>query len=180
MKEFSLRIPTSDGAMPVFAAMPQDVALAPGVLIYMDVFGPREELDDIARRFASAGYLAVVPQLSPPTRLPGLCASQSPDQAMDRAARANQATSMQMSAADTAGLGGFAGDGGLRSSDGPVGGHRLLHGRASCHSRRNGQPAACTRRIVGTWWPPGRSQRYIAAPHDPSLNRPAALLRRQG
>ena len=63
MKEISLRIPTSDGAMPVFAAMPQDVALAPGVLIYMDVFGPREELDDIARRFASAGYLAVVPQL---------------------------------------------------------------------------------------------------------------------
>ena len=94
MKEISLRIPTSDGAMPVFAAMPQDVALAPGVLIYMDVFGPREELDDIARRFASAGYLAVVPQLFHRLGSPVFAPANRQDQAMDpAAARANQATS---------------------------------------------------------------------------------------
>lgn len=114
MKEISLRIPTSDGAMPVFAAMPQDVALAPGVLIYMDVFGPREELGDIARRFASAGYLAVVPQLFHRLGSPVFAPANRQDQAMDpAAARANQATSMQMSAADTAALIRFAGDGGF-------------------------------------------------------------------
>jgi len=90
------------------------VAVAPGVLIYMDVFGPREEIDDIARRFATAGYLAVVPQLfhrlGSPVFAPANRQGEEPDPA---AARANQATSMQISAADTAALINFASAGGF-------------------------------------------------------------------
>jgi carboxymethylenebutenolidase len=33
------------------------------VVVYMDVWGIREELYDIARRIATAGYYAVVPDL---------------------------------------------------------------------------------------------------------------------
>ncbi|MEO8542758.1 MAG: dienelactone hydrolase family protein [Burkholderiaceae bacterium] len=119
MKEIQLEVPTPDGSMPVFAAMPQDVAVAPGVLIYMDVFGPREELDDIARRFATAGYLAVVPQLFHRLGSPAFAPANRQDDALDpAAARANQATSMQMSAADTAALISFASAGGFGMATG--------------------------------------------------------------
>ncbi len=114
MKEIELEVLTSDGTMPVFAAMPQDVAVAPGVLIYMDVFGPREELNDIARRFATAGYLAVVPQLFHRLGSPVFAPANRPGEELDpAAARANQVTSMQMSASDTAALIRFAAAGGF-------------------------------------------------------------------
>lgn len=114
MKEISLEVPTSDGAMPVFAAMPQGVSLAPGVLIYMDVFGPRAELHEIARSFASSGYLAVVPQLFHRLGSPVFAPANCKDEAVDpAAAHANEATSMQMSGADTAALIRFAGGGGF-------------------------------------------------------------------
>ena len=102
MKELSLVIPTPHGEMPVFAAVPQGVACAPGVLIYMDVFGPREELRDIARRFASCGYVAVLPQLFHRLGSPVFAPIGNPDDALDPAAvRANDATSMAGSAIDT-------------------------------------------------------------------------------
>lgn len=114
MKECLIQVPTPDGAMPVFAAVPQDVALAPGVLIYMDVFGPREELNDIARRFASAGYLAVVPQLFHRLGSPVFAPANRQDDKLDpNAARVNQATSMQMSTSDTVALIRFAAAGGF-------------------------------------------------------------------
>lgn len=114
MKEISVQVPTPDGAMPVFAALPQDVALAPGALIYMDAFGPREELNDIARRFATAGYLAVVPQLFHRLGSPVFAPANRQDEVLDPAAAlANQATSMQMTADDTAALIRHAANGGF-------------------------------------------------------------------
>jgi carboxymethylenebutenolidase len=35
----------------------------PGVILYMDAFGPRPALDDMAGRLASAGYVVLVPDL---------------------------------------------------------------------------------------------------------------------
>jgi len=102
VKELSLVIPTPDGEMPVFAAVPQGVDCAPGVLIYMDVFGPREELRDIARRFASCGYIAVLPQLFHRLGSPVFApANHLGDVLDDAVVRANDATSMAGSASDT-------------------------------------------------------------------------------
>lgn len=114
MNELALVIPTSDGEMPVFAAVPQDVACAPGVLVYMDVFGPREELRDIARRFASCGYVAVLPQLFHRLGSPVFAPTNRADEVLDDAAvQANNATSMQMSAEDTRAIIEFAATGAL-------------------------------------------------------------------
>lgn len=100
--------------MPVFAAVPQDVACAPGVLLYMDVFGPREELRDIARRCASCGYVAVLPQLFHRLGSPVFAPANHAEDALDEAAvQANNATSMQMSADDTRAIIEFAATGAL-------------------------------------------------------------------
>ena len=103
VKDLSLLIPTPDGEMPVFAAVPQDVACAPGVLVYMDVFGPREGLRDIARRFASCVYLAVLPHLFHRLGSPVFAPTNRADDVLAEAVvRANDATSLQGSAMDTA------------------------------------------------------------------------------
>ena len=95
-------MPTPDGELPVFAAVPQDMPCAPGVLVYMDVFGPREELRDIARRFASCGYLAVLPQLFHRLGSPVFAPTNHADDPLDDAAvRAIDATSLQGSALDS-------------------------------------------------------------------------------
>ena len=63
MNESTLEIRTPDGVMPTFTACPRDGGPFPVVIIYMDVWGVREELFDIARRVASVGYYCVVPDL---------------------------------------------------------------------------------------------------------------------
>lgn len=114
MKELDAAVRTPAGEMPIFAAVPQDVECAPGVLIYMDVFGPREELRDIARRFASCGYAAVLPNLFYRLGSPTFTPIQHPDDGVQvEANRANDATSLEMSAADTQAVVDFAQAGGL-------------------------------------------------------------------
>ena len=114
MHERDLLVPTPDGAMPVFAAIPQDVPAAPGVLIYLDVFGPREELRDIARRFSSCGYVALLPQLFHRLGSPVFAPIKRPDEPLDAAAvRANGATTLHMSEVDTRAILDFAATGGL-------------------------------------------------------------------
>ena len=100
--------------MPAFAAIPQDVSAAPGVLVYMDVFGPREELRDIARRFASCGYVAVLPQLFHRLGSPVFAPIRRPDDPLAAAAvGANDATTLAMSAVDTRAILDFAAAGGF-------------------------------------------------------------------
>lgn len=56
-------IDTTDGRMDVFVACPRDGSNHPVVLLYMDSFGIREELQSMARRIAAEGYFVVLPNL---------------------------------------------------------------------------------------------------------------------
>ncbi|MGX1849569.1 dienelactone hydrolase family protein [Streptomyces sp. NPDC055299] len=59
----SLDIPTPDGIADAFLAHPGDGAPHPGVLLYMDAFGLRPALEEIARRLAGHGYTVLVPNV---------------------------------------------------------------------------------------------------------------------
>jgi carboxymethylenebutenolidase len=54
-------ISTGSGTIDTFVVHPGDHRQCPGVIIYMDVWGLREELFDIARRVATVGYYCTVP-----------------------------------------------------------------------------------------------------------------------
>jgi carboxymethylenebutenolidase len=63
MIERQIEITTADGSMPCFIVHPDEDAPFPVVLFYMDALGIREELRDMARRFASAGYYVMLANL---------------------------------------------------------------------------------------------------------------------
>lgn len=63
MTEQHIDIPTADGAMNSFVVHPDAPGPYPVVLFYMDAPGKREELHDMARRLAAAGYCVVLPNL---------------------------------------------------------------------------------------------------------------------
>jgi len=54
-------VPTQDGKMETFVTRPEQDGPFAAVILYMDVWGIREELYDIARRIATVGYLVAVP-----------------------------------------------------------------------------------------------------------------------
>lgn len=58
-----VKIPTSDGEMPGYRAMPEKGSNFPTVLVVQEIFGVHEHIKDICRRLAKAGYLAVAPEL---------------------------------------------------------------------------------------------------------------------
>jgi carboxymethylenebutenolidase len=58
-----IRIPTKDGEIPAYRAMPSEDGSFPSVLVVQEIFGVHEHIKDICRRFAKAGYLAVAPEL---------------------------------------------------------------------------------------------------------------------
>lgn len=61
MQEALIDIATADGRMDTFITRPQEGGPFPAVVIYMDIWGLREELFEIARRIATTGYVCVVP-----------------------------------------------------------------------------------------------------------------------
>jgi len=63
MIERTTAVATSDGAMPTFVVHPDEDGPFPVVLLFMDALGIREELRAMARRFASAGYYVMLPDL---------------------------------------------------------------------------------------------------------------------
>jgi carboxymethylenebutenolidase len=63
MNERSIEITTQDGVMPVFVASPETPGPLPLVILYMDFWGVRGELRDVARRIASQGYCCALPDL---------------------------------------------------------------------------------------------------------------------
>jgi len=63
MIEHDVDIETPDGAMNSFVVHPEEGGPFPVVLFYMDAPGKREELHDMARRIATAGYYVVLPNL---------------------------------------------------------------------------------------------------------------------
>ncbi|WP_304168448.1 dienelactone hydrolase family protein [Phenylobacterium aquaticum] len=63
MIEQQVDITTKDGATTTFIVHPERDGPHPVILFYMDAPAIREELRDMARRFASAGYYVMLPNL---------------------------------------------------------------------------------------------------------------------
>ena len=63
MIERTIDIPTGDGKTTTFIVHPERGGPHPAIFFYMDAPAMREELRDMARRFASAGYYVVLPNL---------------------------------------------------------------------------------------------------------------------
>ncbi len=61
--EKNIEIGTRSGSMPGFAAAPAEGGPVPAIIFYMDAPGFREELKNMARRIAKAGYFCVVPDM---------------------------------------------------------------------------------------------------------------------
>jgi carboxymethylenebutenolidase len=58
----SVEVPTPDGAMRLYEARPDGEAQA-AVIVIQEAFGVNDHIQDVTRRFADAGYLAVAPEL---------------------------------------------------------------------------------------------------------------------
>ena len=58
-----VKIPTRDGAMPAYRAMPAGRSGLGTVLVVQEIFGVHEHIKDVCRRLARAGYLAIAPEL---------------------------------------------------------------------------------------------------------------------
>src|SRR5689334_25138643 len=56
-------IQTADGRVSTFVTHPERGGPYPLILFYMDAPGIREELRDMARRFATVGYCVMLPNL---------------------------------------------------------------------------------------------------------------------
>src|SRR6266511_5816578 len=61
MQERFVDIKTADGMMETFTTHPEEHGPFPTVIIYMDIWGVREELYAIARRVGTVGYYCMVP-----------------------------------------------------------------------------------------------------------------------
>jgi carboxymethylenebutenolidase len=61
MQERFVDVGTPDGPMDTFITYPEVGGPFPAVVIFMDIWGLREELFDVARRIATAGYCVLVP-----------------------------------------------------------------------------------------------------------------------
>lgn len=58
-----VKVPTTDGEVPAYRAMPAKGGPFPVVLVVQEIFGVHEHIKDICRRFAKRGYLAIAPEL---------------------------------------------------------------------------------------------------------------------
>jgi carboxymethylenebutenolidase len=58
-----VKVPTADGEMPAYRAMPATGGPFPTVLVIQEVFGVHEWIKDMCRRFAKVGYFAIAPEL---------------------------------------------------------------------------------------------------------------------
>lgn len=58
-----VKIPTSNGEIPAYRALPEKGTSHPVVLVVQEIFGVHEHIKDLCRRFAKSGYLAIAPEL---------------------------------------------------------------------------------------------------------------------
>lgn len=63
MRDRVVEIETPSGRMETFVTHPEQDGPFPAVIIYMDVWGVRDELFEIARRVGTVGYYCLVPDL---------------------------------------------------------------------------------------------------------------------
>lgn len=59
----AVKIPVKDGEIPAYRAQPATGENFPIVLVIQEIFGVHEHIQDVARRFAKLGYLAIAPEL---------------------------------------------------------------------------------------------------------------------
>lgn len=59
----AVRIPTSNGEIPGYRAMPATGSSFPIVLVVQEIFGVHEHIQDVCRRFAKLGYCAIAPEM---------------------------------------------------------------------------------------------------------------------
>ncbi len=59
----AVKIPVKDGAIPAYRAAPAIGGNFPIVLVIPEIFGVHEHIQDVTRRFARLGYLAIAPEL---------------------------------------------------------------------------------------------------------------------
>ena len=101
MIEYQAKIDTADGTMPTFVVRPDGSDIRPGIIVYMDVFGFREELFDICRRFAASGYVTILPHLFYRLGAPDFAPPNRREDVVHPAAQeANGATSIDMTMRD--------------------------------------------------------------------------------
>jgi carboxymethylenebutenolidase len=58
-----VKVPTKDGEMPAYRAMPAAGGSFPVILVVHEAFGVHEHIKDICRRLAKNGYFAIAPEL---------------------------------------------------------------------------------------------------------------------
>jgi carboxymethylenebutenolidase len=58
-----VQIPTADGNLPAYRAMPAGGSKLPTVLVVHEIFGVHEYIKDTCRRMAKAGYLAIAAEM---------------------------------------------------------------------------------------------------------------------
>ena len=58
-----VKVPTKDGTMPAYRAMPATGGNFPVVLVVQEIFGVHEHIKDVCRRIAKAGFFAIAPEL---------------------------------------------------------------------------------------------------------------------
>lgn len=58
-----VRIPVSGGSIPAYRAMPEGKTGVPVILVVHEIFGVHEYIQDVCRRLAHEGYMAIAPQL---------------------------------------------------------------------------------------------------------------------
>ena len=119
-------LPTPDGVADAILAVPEGAGPWPGVLVYMDAFGPRPRLEEMAGRIASEGYVVVVPNLfyrhgrAPVVELPDLTVPENRAAIFGRLSPLMQSLTPELAMRDAAAYLDFlASDD--RVGDGPVG-----------------------------------------------------------
>ena len=63
LDERPIKIPTSDVELPGYLAMPSRGGPFPVVLVVQEIFGVNDYIQDVCRRLAKLGYLAIAPEL---------------------------------------------------------------------------------------------------------------------
>ena len=58
-----VKIPTPDGQIPAYRAVPKGKGPFPVVLVVQEIFGVHEHIKDLCRRLGKLGYLAIAPEM---------------------------------------------------------------------------------------------------------------------
>ncbi|MDE2583968.1 MAG: dienelactone hydrolase family protein [Betaproteobacteria bacterium] len=63
VKTATIQVPVGDGTIPAYCAKPENGGNLPTMLVVSEIFGVHEYIQDICRRLAKLGYLAIAPEL---------------------------------------------------------------------------------------------------------------------